>query len=120
MVVLETAHRRLELMRILCRRRYETMSNLAYELNVSVKTIQRDIDGISNIIPIYTKTGRYKGGVYVVDGYYIDRMYMSDSEIALLINFKEAALNNQKIMLNEGEMQLLNQIIVNYTKPSLK
>lgn len=44
---------------------------------------------------------------------------MSDSEIALLINFKEAALNNQKITLNEGEMQLLNQIIVNYAKPSL-
>ncbi len=36
------------------------------------------------MLPIYVKTGRYNGGVYVVDGFNGGKMYMSDNEIAVL------------------------------------
>lgn len=55
MVHLGTAERRLKLIKLLCQRRHETIINLSKEFNVSVRTIQRDIDEISDILPIYVK-----------------------------------------------------------------
>ena len=71
-----TAERRTEIMRVLCRRRHETISNLADEFGVSTRTILRDIEVLSVMEPIYTQCGRY-GGVYVTDDYSMSRMYMS-------------------------------------------
>ena len=64
-----TAERRYEIMKILCRRRNDTICNLASEFGVSMRTIQRDIEVLSRAEPIYTQPGKYGGGVYVVDGY---------------------------------------------------
>ena len=47
----ETAERRSEIMKILCRRRSETVKNLAFELGVSERTIRRDIEILSRYIP---------------------------------------------------------------------
>ena len=52
-----TAERRAEIMRILCRRRHETISNLAEEFGVSTRTIQRDVEVLSITEPIYTQYG---------------------------------------------------------------
>ena len=57
-----TAERRNEIMRILCRRRHESISNLADEFGVSTRTILRDIEVLSIKEPIYTQCGRYGGG----------------------------------------------------------
>ena len=62
-----TAERRYEIMKILCRRRYETIRNLASEFGVSMRTVQRDIESLSRTEPIYTQFGKYGGGVYVVE-----------------------------------------------------
>ena len=78
------AERRIRIMRILCRRGNETIANIAQELGVSTRTIRRDIDELSLTEPIYTQTGRYGGGVYVMDNYIMDRMYMEDNELAVL------------------------------------
>ena len=59
------AERRQEILKILCRRRHETVANLAFELCVSERTIRRDIETLSLSEPIYTQTGRYGGGVYI-------------------------------------------------------
>ena len=59
-----TAERRYEIMKILCRRRYETIRNLASEFGVSMRTVQRDIESLSRTEPIYTQTGKYGGGVF--------------------------------------------------------
>lgn len=75
-----TAERRLKLMSLLCKRRHETMSNLATEFGVSVRTIQRDIDEISDMVPVYVKTGRYEGGVYMMDGYSSDWINVDGKE----------------------------------------
>ena len=45
---------------IICARRYETIDNLAFELDASRRTIQRDVLHLSLRFPIYTMQG--KGG----------------------------------------------------------
>jgi predicted DNA-binding transcriptional regulator YafY len=77
------SERRKMILKILCRRKHETVQNLAIELGVSERTIRRDIDLLSISEPIYTQVGRH-GGVYIMDGYTIDRMYMEDIEIQVL------------------------------------
>lgn len=119
MVRLGTAERRLKLIKLLCQRRHETIINLSKEFNVSVRTIQRDIDEISDMLPIYVKTGRYNGGVYVVDGFKADKIYMSDNEIALLKKVRETCFSGAKLTLNSQEIETLSKIIVNYSKPAV-
>lgn len=111
-----TAERRTEIMRILCRRRHETISKLAEEFGVSTRTIQRDIEVLSITEPIYTQCGRYDGGVYVTDNFEMSKMYMTESELSVL--HKLASFAEEKIVcdLNQDELAILNQIISQYTK----
>ena len=108
-----TAERRLEIMKQLCRERHVTMPTLAKQYNVSVRTIQRDILELTFIMPIYVKTGRYNGGVYVVDDYTMDRMYMNTAELELLTKVKDIVSGK----LNAHENVLFEKIIKTYTKP---
>lgn len=107
------AERRIRIMRILCRRGNETIANIAQELGVSTRTIRRDIDELSLTEPIYTQTGRYGGGVYVMDNYIMDRMYMEDNELAVLIKLSEQAQN----YITPEELKTLKSIIEQYSKP---
>ena len=93
-----TAERRYEIMKILCRRRHETIRNLASEFGVSMRTIQRDITELSRTEPIYTQSGKYDGGVYVVENYSMDRMYMKDSELGVLQKLYIAADKNDSLL----------------------
>lgn len=113
-----TAERRNAIMKILCRRRHETIGNLASEFGVSERTIRRDIEVLSYTEPIYTQTGRYAGGVYVVDGYYIDRMYMTAEEVQVLQRLREGVLAQKACELSAQELHLLDRMIHIYTKPS--
>ena len=112
-----TAERRNEIMKKLCRRRYDTIANLSSELGVSRRTIQRDIYVLSTTEPIYTQTGKY-GGVFVVEGYSLDRMYMLSDEIALLKKINKMFVSQKECMLNDSEIIILQNIIKNYTKPT--
>ena len=113
------AERRYEIMKTLCRRRYETMRNLAFEFGVSIRTIQRDIEFLSYSEPIFTQFGKYGGGVYVVDDYCMDRMYMTDVEIHVLKKLYIAA-NENSTLLSTDEMKMLESIISIYSKPKTK
>ena len=114
-----TAERRYEIMKILCRRRYETIRNLASEFGVSMRTIQRDIETLSRTEPIYTQFGKYGGGVYVVEGYSMDRMYMKERELDVLQKLYIAA-DEQSFLLTEDEKSLLRSLISQYSKPNTK
>lgn len=111
-----TAERRNAIMKVLCRRRYETIGNLASEFGVSERTIRRDIEVLSYSEPIYTQTGRYGGGVYVVEGYSIDRMYMSESEMQVLHKVLTIAQKCENL-LSDQEIMVLKNIISTYSKP---
>ncbi len=110
-----TAERRTEIMRILCRRRHETISNLADEFGVSQRTILRDIEVLSITEPIYTQIGRY-GGVYVMDDYKMSRMYMNDKELSVLHKLLNSAKSKSICDLNNQEIKILKTIISQYTK----
>ena len=114
-----TAERRYEIMKILCRRRYETIRNLASEFGVSMRTVQRDIEVLSGTEPIYTQFGKYGGGVYVVEGYSMDRMYMKNSELDVLQKLYIAA-DKYEDLLTTDEKNLLKSLISQYSKPNTK
>lgn len=115
-----TTERRAAIMRALCRRRHDTISNLAVEFGVSTRTILRDINVLSATEPIYTICGRYGGGVYVTDGYVMNRMYMTDQELSVLHKVAEFAANKSICDLKEEEYQLLRMLITHYTKPKIR
>ena len=110
-----TAERRTEIMRVLCRRRHETIFNLAEEFGVSTRTILRDIEVLSVTEPIYTQCGRY-GGVYVTDDYSMTRMYMSENELSVLHKLSKFADEKTVCDLSMEENNLLKFIISQYTK----
>ncbi len=114
-----TAERRYEMMQVLCRRRHETMRKLASEFGVSVRTIQRDIEALSRTVPLYTQPGKYDGGVYVVEGYSMDRMYMTDAELGVLQKLYTVA-DRCPSLLSEDEKKLLRLLILQYSKPKAK
>ena len=57
-----------------------TAPELAEKLEVSVRTVYRDIDIISSAgVPIYVTTGR-NGGIQIADSFVLDRLLLSDKE----------------------------------------
>ena len=109
--------RRAALLKTLCRRRHETIYNLAVEFGVSERTIRRDIEILSLTEPIYTQPGRYGGGVYVTENYYMDRMYLEEPAIALLSKIlRHAKLEHPYVLTNE-DLRIMQKILSDYTKP---
>lgn len=115
-----TSERRNAIIKLICRRRHETIANLAAEFDVSERTIRRDIEILSLNEPIYTQQGRYGGGVYVTDNYYFDRMYLTKSEIDVLKKIDDIAISKKSCILSDSELNILKKIISEYTKPISK
>ena len=65
---MNTADRRAEIVSILLVRRRITAKELADEFNVTVRTVQNDIQALSLGFPIYTKQGG-DGGIFVGENY---------------------------------------------------
>ena len=106
-----TAERRLRLIEILCKRRKETLDNLAYELNVSKRTIRYDIEVLSTSFPIYTLTGHY-GGVFIADGYQLGMRYLTDAQYELLDRLMKP--------LSGADRELLHTIIQTFRRPNVR
>lgn len=59
---------------------YATAPELAKKLEVSVRTIYRDIDALSGAgIPVYAEAGR-NGGIYLLDDFVLNRVVLSEQE----------------------------------------
>ena len=65
---MDTAHRRMEIISILSAKGHMTMRELAWELDVSRRTIMNDIIALSFDYPVYTKPGE-GGGVFITENY---------------------------------------------------
>ena len=115
---METDERREELLRLLCRRRHETIKNLASEFGVSERTIRRDVEVLSLTKPLDTQAGRYGGGVYIMDGYSMDRMYMKEGELAVLQKIS-CIVKEKDCLLTEEEKKILDSIIWDYSEQRL-
>lgn len=66
--------------------------------------------------PIYTRTGRYSGGVYVVEGYNICNLYLRENEITLLHKLCMIVESQSKCILDFEEIKLLKHMITTYSK----
>ena len=84
MTGLRPNERREAILEVLCKRRQETIDNLAQEFGVSRRTIRYDIEELSCAYPIESMRGRYGGGVRVADGYYVGRKYLKPEKQELL------------------------------------
>lgn len=108
--------RREAIMRILNNRRSETFENIACELGVSKRTVQRDISILMQHKPIYTQSGRH-GGVFIMEEYSEGKPYINNTERSIMIRMlnyiKETANKEFKIY----EIELIESIITSLSSP---
>ena len=65
---MSTFERRIKILYCLCRRREDTIENLATEFSVADSKIRADIQALSKLFPVYTVQGK-GGGVRIMEGY---------------------------------------------------
>ncbi len=77
------SERRNAILEVLCLRRFETVNNLAFEFDVTERTIRNDILTLSLEYPIYTIQGN-GGGIRVDENFKLGRSYLKDEQQELL------------------------------------
>ena len=96
------SERREAILNVLCKRRQDTVENLAHEFGVSVRTIKYDIEELTLAHPIETVRGRYGGGVKVAEGYYLGRKYLKPNQQELLKKLSEQLSGNDLEVMNSS------------------
>lgn len=117
---MDTSERRFRIMNYLCENRQTTMAILANLFGVSVRTIKRDIDALGYVIPIIIKQGRHTGGVYIMDGYRWDVLYLNVEETALLMKIKDYAERKEPLVLGDSDLREIEKIIHTHSFSSSK
>ena len=97
---MSSVERRDELMRIMICRRKSNIHELAEELNVSTRTIQRDIQALVLDYPIESISGN-KGGISLPDWYHPHRKLFSKKQTQVLEFLVQLADEQQKTVLNQ-------------------
>ena len=82
------SERRDAIIDILCKRRFETTANLAQQLEVSERTISRDLVALSCSYPIETVRGRYGGGVRMAEWFHMGRNMLTAPQKSLLLKIR--------------------------------
>jgi predicted DNA-binding transcriptional regulator YafY len=93
-----TIERRQRIIEILNMRRSEKIENLAFEFDVTRRTIENDIQVLSCSYPIDTKTGP-TGCVYVQDGFDLYERYLTAKQFEVLAELKSVATDEQAKVL---------------------
>ena len=92
--------RRQALLEYLCEVRHSTTENLAFQFSVSESTIRRDILELSLSYPVYTVCGKYDGGVYIANDYYIGKQYLTEEQLEFLLSLKSQVGDDQRRILD--------------------
>ena len=106
--------RRKRFIHLICQRRHDTVANLARDLEVSERTILRDIVVLGDIIPIYTQPGRYNGGVYIDKEYQPDRVFFTEQETNLLEKLISCLAEKSYSMISMPDLTALRAIFEKY------
>lgn len=112
--------RHYQILMILNEKRYVTVSCLANELNVSERTILRDISDLSGFLPIRTTQGRYGGGVSFINDYrYCDyKFYMEEKCIKVLNKVILEIKTYGSCTLSLEDLKIMDETIDKYSPPS--
>ena len=79
---------------VLLREEKVTAPYLADKFEVSRRTINRDIEDICKAgIPVVTEQG-YNGGIYIVQGYKIDKALLTDEDLKMLLDRRNDRIEN--------------------------
>lgn len=113
--MLNAHERRERLIRILQLRGKTQISVLAGELEVSERTIMRDIETLSTSRPIYTLQGKH-GGVCLVEGYTPPSPSLDDTELSLLRKILLECRLGGSVSLDEGEVRILSDIVAHHSQ----
>jgi predicted DNA-binding transcriptional regulator YafY len=108
---MDAAHRRMEIISILAARGHATMGELAWELDVSRRTIMNDVMLLSFDYPIYTKQGE-GGGVFITENYKPYANTLTQTELETLCKIYGRAEGKEK--------EILFRIIHKYGADKLK
>ena len=95
---MDTAHRRMEIISILSARGHATMRELAWEFDVSRRTIMNDVIVLSFDYPIYTKSGE-GGGVFITENYKPYANTLTETELETLCRLYGKAEGKEKEIL---------------------
>ena len=77
------SERRNAILEDLCMRRFEKVSNLAFQYGVTARTIRNDILMLSLEYPIYTAKGN-GGGIYVDENFRLGKVFLKNEQQELL------------------------------------
>ena len=102
------SERQTELIRRLYVRKHDTMANLALEFDVSVRTIQRDIDYLSRLYPILLLSGGHGGGVYIEQDCLPRRVFLTKEEQAFLIRISQT--------LTGRDLEIVKGMLLNFAR----
>lgn len=108
-----TTERRIELLHILQERKSDTYENLAFEFNVSTRTIARDIEAISKYAPIYTVQGK-NGGIRIIEGYKTEKIYLSEIQEDLLKKLISSV--DTVVNLTKDDIQAAESILKKFSR----
>ena len=104
--------RRKEIMNILEGRRFETVANLAFQLDVSVRTIKYDIAALMDARePIETQPG-IGGGVRIAQDYRTYKGDISDEQQNLLLSLMKG--------MDEPHSQLIRELLRSHGSRKIK
>ena len=104
----------------ICVRRYDTVANLAKEYKVSKRTILRDIVILTERIPIYTKSGRYGGGVYIDQQYHPRQIYFQREESELMHRILVCLEKRSFVPLGERDISALRRMLAIHENPNMQ
>ena len=113
---MSSTERREKLIRYLCMNDRMKSKELARKLEVSDRTILRDVSLLSRSKPITATTGK-DGGIYITDRKKINLLYLKNHEIDLLHKIYSNPNVPIKNLLSAEEMKLLEDIIKFYKSP---
>lgn len=107
---MKATERRQALLEHLCEVRQSTLENLAFEFSVSISTIRRDVLELSLSYPVYTVCGKYDGGVYIANDYFLGKQYLSEKQRNVL----ESLLPT----VDDDQRKVLLSIVSKFGRPS--
>ena len=99
-----TTHRLFRILYCLLEKERVTAPELAQKMEVSVRTIYRDIDRLSGAgVPIYCNQGK-SGGIFLMDSFVLDKSLLSEAER------EDVLLSLQGLEALKGESQALEKL----------